>query len=194
MANHYNYAAAFVEFTKGTSLEEVAMALVIPIDRLRRRCHDENWSALAPRLQVGLVQVDSHAERGLERIKANRERNLEVAQLLQEDLLQTVRALRDDTLRTTKVTAKGDVIELSLGMRERADLANYAKNIAELSYRALGDIEQSKNAVPEGGLVGAQQITIILPGAVAVPRRERVYDVESTLVSTDQPLAKVDAG
>lgn len=186
MAQSYNYAAAFVEFCKHTSLEDIAVALVIPIERLRRRCHDENWSALAPRLEQGVVAVN-HAERGLERISANREKNLEIARLLQEDLLETVTRLRDDTLRVTKVTSKGLKFELELGMRERADLANYAKSVAELSYRALGDVEQGKNAVPEGGLAGAQQITIILPGAVAAPRQERVYDVDSEVVTINPP-------
>lgn len=183
----YNFAAAFVEYCKGTQLEEIALALAIPYTRLKNRSVQEGWGLLVPQMVV--APVTNTAERGLEKIKENREKNFQIARLLQEDLLETCTKLRAGTLQFEKVFANGTSATVDPNLRDRADLANYAKSVAELSYRALGDVEQSKNAPADPALTGAQQITIVLPPAVSTPRETRAYDVEAEVVRIEKPRA-----
>lgn len=187
MGASYNFAAAFVEFCKGTSLDDISLALAIPITRLKSRAHGEGWSMLAPALPA--APTTCPAERDLARINENRERNLAIARQLQEDLGELIGKLRDGTLKLTRVFANGLQTEVDPSIRDRADLANYAKNVAEMSYRAIGDVEKSRNAPGEAGNSGPQQITIVLPPAVAAPREMRAYDIASQVVTNDTPSA-----
>lgn len=193
MAQNYNRAAAFMEYCNGSGLEDIAQALAIPMNCLERWHHDENWTHLARRVSTGLpVKVsEDMAERAGEKIKENRAKNFAVARALQEDLIETVQKLRLGKLKVKKSFANGLTVELDPGLRDRNDLALYARNVAELSYRALGDIaESAKNAGGEREGGGPGQITIILPPAVAAPRQERqelAYDVDSQVVRLDKP-------
>lgn len=185
----YNRAAAFVEYSKGTALDEISHALAIPMHILERWCHEENWAQLAPKIpQLAVALRDDQAERAMERIKDNREKNLAIAQALQQDLLDVIEKLRTGKLKTKKVFAKGLTIELEPTLRDRCDLALYARNVAEMSYRALGDVvETAKNTQGENGSASAGQITIILPPAVAAPREERAYNIDSEVLTLPRP-------
>lgn len=185
----YNHAAAFAEFCRGASIEEISHALAIPLDHLKRWRRDEKWDNLIPALSAPSAVATSanEAERALEKIRKNREKNFEIAQRLQEDLLETVQKLRSGELKTIRVFANGLKAELEPSLRDRADLALYAKNVAELSYRALGDVESAKNTPADSGLPSAGQITIVLPPPIAEPRQIRAYDVESEVVAIEKP-------
>lgn len=178
----FNWTAAFCEFCRGSSLEDIAQALAIPIDSLRRKAHGEKWSLLAPGMAVQTVSI---AERGLERLKENREKNLRIAQELQEDLIEQIHKLREGKLEIERVFANGSRAEVEAGLRERVELATYARTVAELSYRALGDHEAAKPTQDERGNGAPQNLTIVLPVQVAVPRQERAEDVEAVLVATE---------
>jgi hypothetical protein len=184
---NYNYTAAFVEYSKGTAIEEIAEALAIPVDVLRRKASLERWQTLSGRVQMPSLLGRGKTERDLAKIDANRARNFEIAQKLQEDLLEIVGKLRQGTLTFEHRTAKGEIVVLPPNLRDRRDLASYAAEVANMSYRALGDVVAP--AQPEGGPVvqGAGQITIVLPAPVAQPRQERSYDVESEVVSIKKP-------
>lgn len=190
----YNRAAAYEEFRSGGQLEDISLALAIPIHELKRWAREENWVALTRRSAGAVVPLNEDgatAERAKERIKANREKNLLIAQKLQEDLLEVIEKLRAGTLKVKKVFANGMAVDLDPGLRDRGDLALYAKNVAELSYRALGDVtESAKNPPSDPAASSAGQITIILPPAVASPRQKRLdtsYDVDSQVVTLEKP-------
>ena len=109
------------------------------------------------------------AERDLERIQENREKNLRIAQALQEDLLKQVELLRDGQLKIERIAGKNAVrMQVEPTPRDRADLANYAKSVADLSYRALGDMLVAREA--EGLPQQAASVTIILAAQIAAPR------------------------
>lgn len=182
----YNRTAAFVEFCKGTPLEQIAHALVIPILRLKQWRRDEQWDSL---MGMSITQTTAVAApqsvEAQERIQANREKNLLVAQKLQEDLLEVIGKLRAGTLKIEKVFANGSSVSLDPSLRDRCDLALYAKNVAEISYRALGDVESAKNAHVEGGNGIAGQITIVMPAMLSAPREkmaDEAVDIESSVV------------
>lgn len=176
----YNYAAAFIAFSKGSSPEEISLALAIPLDTLKNKIRIESWRRLATDLALPALPV-ARAERDMEKIAENRAKNLAIAQRLQEDLLDVVTQLRAGTLTFERMTAKGEMVRLEPTLRDRRDLAAYAKDVAEISYRALGDVV----AVREGGeaTAGAGQITIILPSPVAAPREKRAYDVDAEVLT-----------
>lgn len=183
----YNFAAAFVEYSKGAALDDIALALAIPITKLKARAHQEQWHMLAPTIPPAPV-VDN-SERQRDRIKANREKNLAIAQKLQEDAIRLAEDLVAGRLKVTKVTSKGEKVVTDPTLRDRADFAAYLKSVAEISYRALGDVEQSKNAPADPALATAQQITIFLPPAVSAARQERAVDVDAQVVTPMKPAA-----
>lgn len=185
----YNRTAAFVEYCKGSSLEDIAHALAIPLDTLTTWSHADKWALLTPKLPVAILpRAGAEAERAMAKIKANRERNMVTAARLQWDLERVVGQLLDGSLRVERVFANGSRVEQAPGIRDRQDLALYAKHVAELSYRALGDVESTRG-IGEGGGSQVGQITIVLPGAVASPREKRAQVIEIEGVSVQQAEA-----
>ena len=112
-------------------------------------------------------------EKTIERIQQNRERNFAVAQKMQGDVLEQVDKLCEGSLIVKRQTATGQMIELPPGLKERVDLANYARTIAELSYRALGDGLPGHGTGPITNDYGA--ITVIIPDVVSAPRAKRGF-------------------
>lgn len=194
MGSQFNRTAAFVEYCKGTTLEDISFGLAIPIDHLKRWEREDKWAMMVPQMAVVPVPKSaSDLERQQERIRENRERNLAIAQKLQADLLDLAGKLRDGTLRSVRVFANGSRAELEPTLRDRCDLALYAKNVADLSYRALGDAESSKNPHAEAALPTAGQITIVLPAPVAAPREIRAQDIEAEVIPL-RPVALISEG
>jgi hypothetical protein len=171
--SNYNYGLAFVEFARGISLEDVSNTLNIPIKTLRTHARQNGWRKLADTLASRLAESSTtpKAEREMERVRENRERNYQTARKLQDDVDRTVDALLDGTLRVGKVLSNGQQVFVLPSIKDRLELASYAKHVAELSYRALGD------ALPSPERETAHQpmptVQINLPAAVAMPRQLR---------------------
>lgn len=92
---------------------------------------------------------------------------------MQADVLEQVELLQNGTLTVSRQTSTGTVIKMPAGIRERADLASYAKEVAELSYRALGDAAPSRAEGASSPNSSYNPITIVLPQANALPRSAR---------------------
>lgn len=180
----YNWAAAFIAFSQGAGLEEVADTFAIPIDRLKARAGREEWKGLATKLAIQRLDgdqspavVDKQTENRLALIEANRKANYEVFERLRNDLVKVVKALEADSFQVEKSwNNKGEVVVHMTGPStgDRVNLATYARTIAEGTYAALGDRVSGLGA-KEGAAEGHAPpgITIILPGAIAAPRSER---------------------
>lgn len=129
----------------------------------------------------------------LELIRRNREVNYKVACELRDDLLEVVAKLRSGELTLEKQWHnKGAVTraEVEPSIVDRVNLATYARTVADLSYRALGDMAMGEKAASDAGAgtgAGAPPpITIILPGAIAGPRERQARKAQ---VIDLQPLA-----
>jgi hypothetical protein len=169
----YNYAAAFTEFARGTALADISAALAIPFDQLKNKSRLEGWSALASNLQTAIVPVKK-TDRDLAKIEANREKNLAIAQKLQQDLSNLVDKLINDELTYDVMTAKGEVVTIKPGIKDRKILSEYALNVATMTYRALGDVEKASAAdAPGASQGGPTLIQINLPAPVAAARADR---------------------
>ena len=127
------------------------------------------------KLTVAAPETSSpEAELAITRVLANREKNLVIACKLQADVLEQVELLQNGTLTVSRQTSTGTVIQMPAGIKERAELASYAKEVAELSYRALGDAAPSRAEGNSSSSNGAHTpITIILPQVIALPRSAR---------------------
>src|SRR5262249_16797970 len=137
---NYNYGLAFVEFSRGISLEDVSNTLNIPLKTLRTHARQNGWRKLADTLASRLAESSTtpKAEQEMQRVRENRERNYQTARKLQDDVDRTVDALLDGSLRVGKVLSNGTQVFVMPGIKDRLDLSTYAKHVAELSYRALG--------------------------------------------------------
>ncbi len=175
LIKRHNWAAAFLEFVNGNSIEEISTTLDIPYQRLFRRARGERWATLVNKLTVAAPETSSpEAELAITRVLANREKNLVIACKLQADVLEQVELLQNGTLTVSRQTSTGTVIQMPAGIKERAELASYAKEVAELSYRALGDAAPSRAEGNSSSSNGAHTpITIILPQVIALPRSAR---------------------
>ena len=175
LATRHNYAAAFLEFMNGGSLEEISKTLDIPYQKLFRRARGERWASLVNKLTAAAPETDSPAsELAIKRVMENREKNLVIARILQTDLLEQVEMLQEGFLTVSRPTSAGAIIEVPAGIKERAELASYARDVAELSYRALGDAAPSRTESVNASSNSAHTpITIILPQVIALPRSAR---------------------
>lgn len=173
-----NWAAAFVAYSKGTDVEEIAHSFSIPVARLKQKMSSENWVKLrgATDKDVAVVTMD---DRRLARIQEHREKNFEIAIQLQKDILKCVTDLNEDKLRIERPTKTGGVIEVRPSMADRLSLVSYIKGVQEIGYRALGDVvaPAEGNAIP-GAAGQPMAITINLPGAISEPRQARGYQAD----------------
>lgn len=183
----YNYAAAFVAFTRSVPVEDIAQTFAIPITSLKNKIRTEGWARLANDY-MPVATIAPRAERDIERVQANREKNLTIAAQLQDDLIAMVEALRKGELKFKKVLATGGIVEMQPTIKDRLDLAQYAKTVSEMAYRALGDAAPSGREGGDAALPpGANIINIILPAQIAAPRPERVYAGQHEALVIDLP-------
>jgi len=180
---NYNYAAAFTEFVRGASLEDISNALAIPFKTLQTHARQNGWRKLASTVadQMSQPAAPPKVEREIAQIQENRRKNLDLAQRLLEDFGRQIQALSDGTLRVQKVLSNGKVVEVEPGIKDRADLAAYGKVIAEMTYRALGDIPLAREREASVPPAQAALVQINLPAAIALPRHLRGEACAETL-------------
>ena len=169
----------------------------------------ENWKAnrlslaLVNNIDTSLTATDASGRSSLDilsddakeqalAVKENRKKHLRMARLHYEELHEVDKELRYGTLTTEKVfNNKGMIVraEMKPSIADRVNLAGYAQTIANISYRALGDVAATDKASDPGrdGHVQAPAITIILPGVIAEPRQDR----QLKTVSSDSPVIDV---
>lgn len=197
----HNWAAAYSAYYRGAPLQEIADTMKIPMVTLTMVARVEKWEKLREATSLSYAQASvtiptdkdaeekwaKRARHQLERIIANREENLVIAERLRQDLANCVQKLLEGTLTQVKVsvTKKGEVVEheIPATIKDRLDLANYAKLVAEISYAALGDKavggEKVNHGLSAGEAAAVPGITIVLPGAIAEPRNARVVDLST---------------
>lgn len=194
----YNYPLAFVEYCKGSTVEDIATLVGIPEDTLRRKIVDEHWATLKRDLPVALPAAEDSNNRVAkvaQLMQENREENYRLWCSLRSDAAKLIEDLVEDRLRFKRFFHnKGAVIEHTHTptMADRNAMAQYLQIIANGSYLALGDrgaAEGRSGADTGGNAVQAPAITIFLPGAVSLPREQRsTVEVTSTL-KVEKPSA-----
>lgn len=197
--SHHNWAAAFTAFVGGSTLDEIAAVYDMPLDTLRRRSIDEKWSVMKGKIleqSKALVVTDSGPMTQLEAnnqllppevrarlalIKHNREVQYQRAVKMGEELDDILQKIRAGTYRVGKhisVPKVGPVwVEAAPGPADLVNIATYARTLADLAYRALGDAAadgQERRAEVSATNSPQSAITIILPAAIGAPRGERV--------------------
>lgn len=185
-ATSLNYSAAFVQYSKGIPLEEVSLALAIPLKSLLSRSLNEGWNKLIR--QFNEPRGVALQENRFEIIQANRDRCLEIAKNLQQHLLKVSKDLMDGTLKVPRLLKDGSVVSMDPSPSDYASLGAYSKSVSEMSYRAVGDVLV---AAPEGGQAASQtpnQIIINLPGAITAPRDARSYDPQTDILPEPAPV------
>jgi hypothetical protein len=157
---------------------------------------EEGWHVLKTKVQRSAVQlwqevpetgrsavatIPSKVEAKLALIADNRQKNYEAACKLRDHALSILDKLGKGELQFEKVfnSKAGGVVRAVIGPSsgDWVNIATYLRTIADLTYRALGDMAEKG---PDGtgtsagpNAPGAPAITIILPGAIAAPRAER---------------------
>ena len=86
-------------------------------------------------------------------------------------MLAIVDSLVAGTLTIAKTTSLGTIVQVKPSIKDRVDLANYAKTVAEASYRALGDAPAAASEGSGAGMVPV--VNVILPLQIASPRVSR---------------------
>lgn len=185
-AQNFNYSSAFVQYSKGVSLDEISLALAIPLKTLQSKHNNDGWPKLAKvyNEQRGVALQDNRVEI----IQANRAMNAEIARNLQKHLLKVSLDMLAGTLKVPRLLKDGSVVSMDPSPSDYASLGAYSKSVSEMSYRAVGDVLV---AAPEGGLAASQtpnQIIINLPGAITAPRDSRSYDPQTDILPEPAPV------
>lgn len=203
----YNYALAFVEYCKGTPLEEVALVLGIPEETLRNRAMTEHWSRVASELPAKIpnLTVVPQGKGKLEAqallLQENREENYKGWVEMRSHALKLIKDLGEGKLKMKRYWHnRGAIIEreCELSIADMTALANYYQIICNGSYLALGDRGATDGGSSKGGMEGvaahAPAITIVLPGAVSVPRDQRaeVHITSTVKAKVEQPIVEAE--
>ncbi len=175
----HNLPAAFLGFARGQTLDELSQTMAIPLSTLQEYAQKQNWLALAAKLSVA-PEPQGILKAQLAVIEANRKKNFQIASDLRDDLIDVVRNLRSTgghAMIEKQWHYRGAVTraEVPMSISDRATLASYAKTIADLTYRSLGDRDAAEGGGHEGpaNAQSAPTITIILPGVISRPRNEQ---------------------
>lgn len=187
----YPYTPAFVAFSGGAPLEEIAEEFKIPIESLKAKVRQEGWRGLANRITGRMVADVTPYDEAFKKIEANRAKNYEAAAKLREHLMEIIQHLSDGTLRIKKwFQRKGQMVEYQVepSPADLLSIATYARTITDMTYRALGDFQAQGKAVQDAPAASLTPppppITIVLPGPVSRPRYERSLEVEVGDAST----------
>ena len=190
----YNWSTALVAFLRGSALEDISLTFAIPLDALKTKAKRDGWNRLFADNSAALMPLPPArgdvAEEKLAKIEANRAKNLAIAQKLQDDLAKLVDDLLAGNLTIEKTTSLGTIVSVKPSIKDRVDIANYAKTVAEASYRALGDAPAATGEGAGGG--GQPVINIILPAQIAAPRAGRA-DVVASHQLEDREAEVTDA-
>ena len=193
----YNWAAMFVAYSGGSKLEEISQIFACPMPVLRRAAMTQDWATMSAKLVVPTARdVPDVTEARLKRLESNRAKNFELADILREKLLKDFIALRNGTLKVERVAAyKGEVhhTEVEPGPQDLVALANAAKNVSEMTYRALGDVAAEDRQITGAKNGDAASITVILPTVVHTtnaPREEKVVQQVIDLRPTPSPTVQ----
>ena len=195
----WNWAAMFTAYANGSKLEEISQIFSCPMPVLRRAATTQDWASMSAQLVAPQArELPDVTESRMRRLEANRARNFELADILREKLLRDFQALRDGTLKVERAVAyKGEVhhTEVEPGPQDMVALANAAKSVAEMTYRALGDVAAEDRQVTNGKNGDAASITVILPTVVhtSAPKEDRpvqVVDLRPATFPTSQRQTK----
>jgi hypothetical protein len=197
----HNWAAAFTAYVGGSTLDEVAAVFGIPPESVKRRSIDEKWLVMREKILAqsrALVTTDSNSgpvsqleannqllppeiRARLALIKQNREQQYQRAVRMGEELDRILQGIKEGTYRVGKhisVPKVGPVwVEAAPGPADLVNIGTYARTLADLAYRALGDAAadgQERRAEVSATNSPQQAITIILPTAIGAPRGERI--------------------
>lgn len=166
----YNMPAMFIAYTRGASLGEIAQLFGVPDDTLEAVARDQQWGELSARLKLEPVESDSAVAARLEKMEANREANYNLADDLRQDLARKFAALANGTLKIENIVKHKegyDVAETNPAPRDIKALAEAARIMSELTYRALGDNEEPKKDKGKVAETSAVQINVNIPSAIA---------------------------
>lgn len=195
----YNWAAAFTAFVGGSTLDEVSAVFGIPEHTLKKRAIDEKWNVNKEKileqskalvlagpqpvsqLEANNALLPAEVRARLALIKQNRETQYRRAVRMGEELDAILQGIRDKTYKVGKwisVPKAGPTwVEAEPGPADLVNIATYARTLADLAYRALGDAAaDGQERRPEVSATNSPQqaITIILPTSIAAPRGERI--------------------
>lgn len=164
----YNWAAMFTSYASGSSLEDIADAFACPLPLLRRAATTQDWAAIASRLVTPpALPPKPETDTRLAILERNRAKNYEMADMLRDRLIHDFTQLRNGSLRVEKaLVSKGQILhtDVEVGPSDLVALANAAKTVSDMTYRALGDVNAEERQTK--GAMEAASITVILPTVV----------------------------
>ena len=182
-------AAAFLTFVETGDIEATAEVHGLDPAQLKQTAKREKWE---PKRELARTRGSLAVTRPMsgddtselaraELVRRNREASYRVAERLRDDLESVIDDLRAGALEveeTKLVSGVPVVYKRRASLADRVVLANYATQIANLGYQALGDSPKTAgaDAASAGGKSGpasAPQIQIVLPISIARPRDEQ---------------------
>ena len=213
----FNWAGAFTAYVGGSTPEEVATVFGIPEETLQVRMSTEKWAPLKEKLlaqsralvlqhpdQAPMLKADAQdllppeIRARLTLIKNNRETQYRRAVRMGEELDKILNGLADGSYKVGKWLSIPKVgpqwVEAAPGPADLVNIATYARTLADLAYRALGDAAadgQERRTEVQAANNPQQAITIILPGSIAQPRGERQLPDAIAGASSAQASQKV---
>lgn len=169
----FPWPALFEAYRRGVDLPGIAGTFGCPLAVLERVAERQQWEMLVKRIDENPVDGDLVLAEKLERIEENRSKNMAVAENIREYVGTQFQKLASGELKYDVVvkTKEGPVVvSVEPGPKEIKALTDAARTMSEMTYRAMGDFEQGKQAPGNQAAPAASQapqITINIPAAVS---------------------------
>jgi hypothetical protein len=169
MEARVNWVGMFAGYCAGAALEDLSNTYAVPLPLLEHVARTQDWAGIAARVSVPANYIPTPDQTRLAVIEENRRRNYELASGLRERLVKDVLALQKGDLKIEKaVVHRGTIIhtELEPAPQDIVALANAIRATADVTYRALGDVEAKDRTSTGVSEKDIQSITVILPTVV----------------------------
>lgn len=181
----YNWCGAFVEYCRGSSLDDVAAIHEIPLPTLRARADADSWELNRLKAVSTFKKLDAtpylkpdDIEKRQAISREVRAETIEIAKLLMKDARRVAESIAEDGGTTERQWQfQGQVIRADIPMTssEKLQFATYVQSLANTIYSALGESQGGGRPSEGGNMQTSNQphVTIVLPGVIGAPRAER---------------------
>lgn len=166
----YNWPAMFLAYSQGSELSDIAELFGCPCKTLEAVARDQKWAETSEAMKLQETTGEGLDAARLAKLAENREKNYDLANNLRTDLARKFQDLAKGELKVECVVKHKegwDVAETAASPRDIKALAESARIMSEIGYRALGDLEEPRRNKQQSAPEKAVSINVNIPSAIS---------------------------
>jgi len=167
----HNWPAMFLAYSQGSDLGDIAELFGVPVNVLETVASQQNWAQTSESMKLQTTEGEGVDADRLAKLADNRAQNYALAGDLRSDLARKFFELAKGTLKIEHIVKHKegyDVAETEPQPKDIKALAEAARIMSEIGYRALGDQEEARSTRRQQPTQeSAVSINVNIPSAIS---------------------------